>query len=71
MLQLREAISFKGKVTEVAYYGETSSIFIADQAGHTVLTNIQNAVRDTAPRVRVGDELWCSWNPRDTLVLTA
>ena len=64
-----EAISFKGKVTEVAYYGETSSIFIADQAGHSVLTNIQNAARETAPRVRVGDELWCSWNPRDTLVL--
>ncbi|MEX0922608.1 MAG: ABC transporter ATP-binding protein [Rhodovibrionaceae bacterium] len=64
-----EQISFKGTVIEVAYYGETSSIFIADPAGHTLLTNIQNTARDTAPRVKVGDELWCSWNPEDTLVL--
>ncbi len=64
-----EAIAFKGRVTEVAYYGETSSIFIADSAGHSLLTNIQNTSRNTAPRVKVGDELWCSWNPKDTLVL--
>ena len=64
-------IAFRGRVTEVAYYGDTSNVFITDDAGRAVSANIQNEVRRTAPQVSVGDDLWCSWDPRDTLVLIA
>ena len=62
-------IAFRGKVTDVAYHGDTSWVFVTDQAGHSLMTNIQNEERSTAPRVAVGDEVWCSWSPGDTLLL--
>ena len=63
-------IAFRGRVTEVAYYGDTSNIFVTDGSGRAVSANIQNEARRTAPQVTVGEEMWCSWDPRDTLVLT-
>ncbi len=63
-------IAFRGRVTEVAYYGDTSNVFITDSEGRAVSANIQNEARQTAPQVSVGDDLWCSWDPQDTLVLT-
>ena len=64
-------VALHGKVSEVAYYGETSSIFVTDDAGRGIAVNLQNEARSTTPAVSVGDELWCSWDPDDTLVLTS
>ena len=63
-------IAFRGRVSEVAYYGDTSNIFVTDAAGRAVSANIQNEARRTDSHVAVGDDLWCSWDPQDTLVLT-
>ena len=64
-------VALRGKVVEVAYYGETSSVFVTDDAGRGIAVNLRNEARGTAPAVSVGDELWCSWDPDDTLVLTS
>ncbi len=62
-------IAFRGQVSDVAYHGDSSWIFIQDEQGHSVMTAIQNEERSTAPKVAVGDQVWCSWSPGDTLLL--
>jgi hypothetical protein len=39
-------------------------------SGQTLSANLQNEARSVEPAVQVGDMLWCSWDPKDTLVLT-
>jgi len=63
------SVAFQGNVTEIAYYGEASVIYVTNESGHIVTANLQNEVRSTAPRVAVGENLWCCWDPKDTLVL--
>jgi spermidine/putrescine ABC transporter ATP-binding subunit len=62
-------IAFRGQVSDVAYHGDSSWVFIRDEAGHTLMTAIQNEERSTQQKVAVGDQVWCSWSPGDTLLL--
>ncbi|MBX6320389.1 MAG: ABC transporter ATP-binding protein [Rhodospirillaceae bacterium] len=62
-------IGLKGRVTEVAYYGGESTVFLDNPTGVPVIVSITNEARRTTPAVSVGDELWLSWAPADTLVL--
>jgi len=64
-------VGLRGKVSEVAYYGDTSFVFVTDASGRSITANLKNDARQAAQRVRIGDELWCSWDPDDTLVLTS
>jgi ABC-type Fe3+/spermidine/putrescine transport system ATPase subunit len=63
-------IHFCGKVTDIAYHGDSSWVFVTDPAGHSMMTAIQNEARSTAQAVNVGEQIWVSWSPGDTLVLT-
>jgi ABC-type Fe3+/spermidine/putrescine transport system ATPase subunit len=63
-------IALRGRVREVAYYGDTSHVLMALDSGRTISANLQNAARSAAPAVAVGEKLWRSWNPGDTLALT-
>ena len=65
-----DRVSLHGKVSEVAYYGENSFVFVTDDAGRSISVTLQNEARDTNASVSIGDELWCSWDPGDTLLLT-
>ncbi len=58
-----------GRVSQVAYYGDTSHVFVTLDSGRTLSANLQNEARSVAPAVDVGQELWCSWDPRDILIL--
>ncbi|MHA1154071.1 MAG: TOBE domain-containing protein, partial [Alphaproteobacteria bacterium] len=62
-------ISLHGKVSQVAYYGDTSHVFVALDSGRTLSAIFQNQARSAEPAVRIGQELWCSWDPRDILIL--
>jgi spermidine/putrescine transport system ATP-binding protein/putrescine transport system ATP-binding protein len=64
------SVSLRGRVGQIAYYGDTSHLFIALDSGQTLSANLQNEARSVEPAVQVGDMLWCSWDPKDTLVLT-
>ena len=66
-----DRIRLRGRVTELAYYGNESAVFLQDGSGITVNVNVPNEARSTTPAFAIGDELWLSWKPADTLVLTA
>ncbi len=62
-------ISLHGKVSHMAYYGDASHVFVTLDSGGTLSAIFQNEARSAEPAVRIGQELWCSWDPRDTLIL--
>ena len=63
-------LKLRGRVKEIAYYGDESHVFIEDGAGLVLTANIPNDARTMQGPVAVGDEVWASWAPADTLVLT-
>ena len=64
-------VGLRGKVSEIAYYGDSSHVFVTDDSGRSITVHMQNEARRTEGSVTVGDELWCSWDPADTLLLTS
>jgi ABC-type Fe3+/spermidine/putrescine transport system ATPase subunit len=62
-------IGLRGTVTEVAYYGSESTVFLDNATGTPIIVNVTNEARRATPTVAVGDNLWLSWAPADTLVL--
>jgi spermidine/putrescine ABC transporter ATP-binding subunit len=65
-----DRIKLRGRVTELAYYGNESHVYLQNETGTPISANLKNAVRTTTPSISVGDELWMSWSPADMLVLT-
>ena len=63
-------LRIRGRVREIAYYGDESHVFIDDGSGLVITANVPNDARTTQGPVAVGDEVWASWAPADTLVLT-
>lgn len=63
-------LAVKGKVSDVAYYGNESHILLDTDTGVRFTTTVQNQARRTDSDVLIGDELWISWSPEDTLVLS-
>ncbi|MFW6076206.1 MAG: ABC transporter ATP-binding protein [Hyphomicrobiales bacterium] len=59
-------VAIRGKVLDVAYYGDTSHVSLATADGLELVVNVQNR----RAGARRGDDLWVSWAPEDTLVLT-
>ena len=58
-------IKSKGTVRDVAYYGDTSNVFVETPAARELSVNVQNERR--SPTVyRRGDAVWVSWSPEDT-----
>ena len=66
-----DLVSLHGKVSEVAYYGDVSHVFVTDDAGRTISANLQNEARSTTQSFTVGQELWCAWRPDDSLLLSS
>ena len=62
-------ISPHGTVSQVFYYRDTSHVLMTLDSGHTLSAVFQNEVRSASPAVQIGQKLWCSWNPRDKLIL--
>ncbi|MFQ5466837.1 MAG: ABC transporter ATP-binding protein, partial [Kiloniellaceae bacterium] len=63
-------IAARGRIAQVAYFGGASHVYLALDSGQAISATLQNEARSADPTVNVGDEMWCSWNPRDTLILT-
>ena len=66
-----DQVALHGRVSEIAYYGDSSHVFVTDDDGRSITVNLQNEARRTETPVVVGDQLWCSWKPEDTLLLTS
>ncbi|UCH73919.1 MAG: ABC transporter ATP-binding protein [Rhodospirillales bacterium] len=63
-------LGLKGKVSDVAYYGNESHILLDTDTGVRFTTTIQNETRRSDSSILIGDDLWISWSPEDTLVLS-
>jgi spermidine/putrescine ABC transporter ATP-binding subunit len=66
----RDLVAVHGRVSEVAYYGGSSFVYVTDDSGRTISVNLQNEARTVQPGVSIGDELWCAWKPSDSLLLS-
>jgi spermidine/putrescine ABC transporter ATP-binding subunit len=62
-------ISLKGKISDVAYYGNESHILLETDTGVQFTSTVQNDVRRADSSFSIGDDLWISWAPGNTLVL--
>ena len=65
-----DVISLKGKVSDVAYYGNESHILLETDTGVQFTSTVQNDVRRADSSLSIGDDLWISWAPGNTLVLS-
>jgi len=63
-------IKARGKVRDVAYYGDTSHVVVAVDTGPDLSVNVQNESRLGGAGVERGQEVWIHWSPNDSLVLT-
>ncbi|MEQ9518023.1 MAG: ABC transporter ATP-binding protein [Parvibaculum sp.] len=61
-------IAAKGHMTDVAYYGGFSNVFVDIGAGAPVLAEVSNSTRDAGPGYTQGDEVWVSFKPSNTLL---
>jgi len=56
-------------VQDVAYYGDTSHVFVIADGGNELSVNVQNERRGGLD-IRRDQKVWVSWEPADSLVLT-
>jgi ABC-type Fe3+/spermidine/putrescine transport system ATPase subunit len=63
-------IALKGKVSDVAYYGNESQVLLDTEAGVQFISTVQNDERHVGVSAAIGDDMWISWMPANTLVLT-
>jgi spermidine/putrescine ABC transporter ATP-binding subunit len=64
-----EAIKLRVKITNMVYYGNASHIYVENAQGLSLSVDLQNEARTTEPSIIIGNEMWISWQPQDTLVL--
>ena len=62
-------VGLRGQVSEIAYYGDVSFVFMTDSQGRTISAHLQNATRGDGQSVAIGQELWCAWRPEDSVLL--
>ncbi len=62
-------VRVRGKVTDWAYYGDISHMYVDTDAGLRLSVIFQNATRHTVDAFDIGDEVWLGWNAADMLLL--
>ena len=63
-------IRVRGKVSALAYYGDTSHVVIETADGLNLSVNVQNDRRSGAGAMERGQSVWAHWAPEDSIVLT-
>ena len=63
------SIRVAGRLSEWAYFGDTSNVYVTTEAGPTLSVVIANETRDHASNMAIGDDVNLSWEPEDMLVL--
>ncbi len=66
-----ETIKIPVKITNMVYYGNTSHIYVESANGLGLTVDYKNEARAAESSIAIGSEMWVSWRPEDTLVLTA
>ncbi|MEM9139881.1 MAG: ABC transporter ATP-binding protein [Pseudomonadota bacterium] len=64
------AMKVQGRITDWAYYGDTSHIYVQPADGPRLSVTVQNQTRTTVESgADIGDDVWLSWSAADTLIL--
>jgi spermidine/putrescine ABC transporter ATP-binding subunit len=63
-------VTLSGKVRDVAYYGDTSHVIVSAADGLDLQVNVQNDTRTGGAGVERGQNIWVSWTPDDSIILT-
>jgi ABC-type Fe3+/spermidine/putrescine transport system ATPase subunit len=61
-------VSFPAVLDNVAYHGSESHMFFTTESGLQLTATVQNDSR-TKAHIKVGERVWASWIPEDTLIL--
>jgi spermidine/putrescine ABC transporter ATP-binding subunit len=64
-----EALALPATVSQVAYHGSESHIFFTTDQGLRIAVTLHNDSRSAAGGPAIGERLWVTWAPEDTLVL--
>ena len=63
-------IKTQGKIAAWAYYGDVSHMYVDTKDGLRLSANMQNATRTAFQKMDIGHQVWVSWSPADTIVLS-
>jgi len=63
------AIALNGTVRDIAYFGDFSHVFVTLPSGLEITADIRNEARLAEASLRVGEGVWISWRPEDSLIL--
>ena len=63
------SIALPGKVAQLAYFGDTSQLYVDADQGVRITCHRSNQSRAAAVPFTLGDRCWVSWDPDDCLVL--
>lgn len=64
-----DQIALEGSVTQVAYHGDESHVFLRTDSGLDFAATVPNRERTLDAPTNPGDRRWVSWRQQDTLVL--
>jgi ABC-type Fe3+/spermidine/putrescine transport system ATPase subunit len=62
-------VKLKGKVRDVAYYGDTSHVVVESGSGLDLSINVQNDTREGGAGVMRGQQVWVHFAPDDAILL--
>jgi putrescine transport system ATP-binding protein len=63
-------IAARGRVAQIAYFGDASHVYVETDAGLRIACNRPNQSRIDAPPLAVGDACWVAWQPADCILLS-
>ena len=63
-------VATQGKVSDIAYYGGYSNLFVDVGQGQPIMIDVTNAARTTGQTFTAGQPVWCAFRPDDALILT-
>lgn len=59
----------KGRITQWAYYGDISNVFVETETGGQLSVVLQNETRGRVHSMDIGDEVFVAWSTDDVLLL--
>ncbi len=64
-----ELIAWPGKIAQLAYFGDSSNIYVELESGLRIACTRANQSRQDSVAFKVGDPCWVAWQPGDYLLL--
>jgi spermidine/putrescine ABC transporter ATP-binding subunit len=63
-------IAAQGRVAQIAYFGDTSRVYLETDDGVLITCNRQNQSRAAADPIAIGARCWAAFDPADSILLT-